>query len=98
MGSPVLEKTMFPQHKQIIGSCDSPQSKATHEDGKIKWNLYALYQTVPPETLICPAKRKGVGYAYVVETLAEFCRLGHCPTPVGLSWYDEGKSKTVTSF
>ena len=76
---------MFPQHKHMIGNCDSHQSKATPEDGKINSSLCALCQTVSPETLICLAKRKGVGYAYVAKTLAEFCRLGHCPIPVGLS-------------
>ena len=91
------EKTMFRQHKQIIGSCDSPQPKATSEDAnKINWDLCALCQTASPETLICPAKRDGAGYTYVAETLSEFRRLGHCPIPVDLSLLDEGDGYQAT--
>ena len=63
---------------------ESTTPSRSQVDEPIKWNICILCQKDTSETLICPARKDGVGYKYVAENLKSFFEIGERPlcTPV----------------
>ena len=63
---------------------ESATPSGSQVDELIKWNICILCHKDTPETLICPARKNGVGYKYVAENLKSFSEIGERPfcTPV----------------